>query len=458
MASADSRIFLHCDDILCRVCGLDFDFQLPNALLEAARKHEVVIFAGAGISTETPSVFPSTVLEMAAQQLNRSLAAEDSFPAIMQDFETQFGRTELVRLIKRKLDFVDSFRTPRFHATLFHDELATMPYLRDIVTTNWDTYFETNAGCTPLISGEDIPFWELPGRRVLKIHGSITSPGSMVITNDDYTRRLSELKTDAAGAFLRSMLATKVVVFIGYSFSDWHFRELYKALKSDLKAFSPPAYIVSPFEESGAIEFGLTHLKTSGTHFLRKLKSELVGHCNIGDEVYEIVGELHTRALLADPRELDISHKKFPSIIFSGFYNDGMRDATDRILHNRSTGEYSDRHHVINLLHTYDQLQDSAKADDRFGDFAYLEGYISGLLALISDEFTSEENEDLDYLSNVPMYFVYGSDVEITNENDFLSELEKSRRKWPAPRRAAKKLAEGLPEGMVLTHDPWFGK
>src|SRR5450759_1261749 len=83
-------------------------------------------------------------------------------------------------------------------------------------------------------------------------------------------------------------LATKTVVFIGYSLTDWNFVRLYEALRSDMGAFAPAAYIVSPFDVTDQT-FALTHIETSGMAFLRTLKAELIGDCLVASRCVELL-------------------------------------------------------------------------------------------------------------------------------------------------------------------------
>lgn len=423
-----------------------------------------MIFAGAGISTEVSTVFPSTVLEMAASRLEIELDEAASFPQVLEEFQNRFGRAELVRMISEKFDFIDSFRGPRYNATRFHRELQTMPYLRDVVTTNWDTYFEDVAGARPFLSGEDIALWETPGRRVIKVHGSISSLGSIVATESDYAKRLERLGSDVMGALLRQLLATKTVVFAGYSLRDWNFRRLYEALQTDMKEFAPAAYVVDPFADGEENDLGMTILRTSGTHFLERLKSELVGHCNIGDEAYDSVATLMEKALDADPRTWDdkISHVTYPAVAYTWFYNDGMRDACQRILRRRRTGEYSDRHHVISLLKSYDTLIDRAGELGHYHDVAYLEGYVTGLFSLLDDEWERDEwarehsEERRPIADEAPLYFIFGSESDMLTRGDLLGALELSRRRAPKQRAHARAVLEGVPDGMILAHSPFL--
>jgi hypothetical protein len=60
------------DNVECKECGLDFDFDLPIDLIKAAHLRDVVIFAGAGISTEVPTAHPATIMAAALERLGRT--------------------------------------------------------------------------------------------------------------------------------------------------------------------------------------------------------------------------------------------------------------------------------------------------------------------------------------------------------------------------------------------------
>ena len=436
----------------CIHCGLDYLFEMPEGLLEAAHGNQVVIFAGAGISTEVPTVFPDTVLAIAASKLG--IDEPESFPATLQAYQDRFGRAALVRMIKRKFDYIDSFPRLRSDARKFHRELATMPYLKDLVTTNWDTYFEAECGATPFVTGEDIALWDMPGRRVLKVHGSIQNLASIVATEGDYAKRLSDLGTNVMGALLRQMLATRTVVFIGYSLRDWNFQRLYSALRDDMADFAPRAYMVTPFDDDNENDdkFGLNVIKTSGVGFLKELKAQMVGHCFVDDSVYDTIDDVYDLLDEADEYAKSISHKTFPAIIHCWAYHDGMRDALWRVSHKRPTGEYSDRHHVTSLLRTYDTLYDRAYEAGRFTDAAYIDGYDNGLILLMSDD--GEHGAEL--AESVPLYFIYGAQSAMQTQSDLDEALEFSRRRSPKTRKEARTFADNIPEGMVRSHAPFL--
>lgn len=433
---------------------------MPDAIVKAAHQRELVIFAGAGISTETSNVFPDSIYDLVVSELKpNSVDKEASFPEVMQAFQEQFGRAELVRIVKKKFDYIDSFDTLRYDARLFHRELATMPYIDQIVTTNWDTYFEEECGATPFVSGEDIAFHGLPGRKVLKIHGSMTNLGSLVATEEDYQKRLESLGSDVMGGLLRNTLATKTVVFIGYSLRDWNFRRLYEALRADAGAFAPRAYVVSPYATAERNEYDMEVISTSGRYFLASLKEHLYGHCFISDDAYELIAEAHYELNEVAEVAKSVSIKESPTVIFSWFYHDGLRDVLRRMLRLRTTGEYSDRHRVQRLAHYYIDASEEALSEGRYGNHAYLEGYANGLMLMLDDgEVLDEEGEApmATALDLIPWYFVYGSDSEMRTEEEFREALRLSRRRAPKARAWARERTKDIPDGMVTSHPPFL--
>lgn len=395
-------------------------------------------------------------MKRAAERLGEEY---ESFPETMQAFETKFGRTEMVRMIKSKFDYVDSFRSLRWNARKFHCELATMPYLEDIVTTNWDTYFEEECQAIPFVSGEDVALWNVAGRKVLKIHGSINNLASIVATEDDYANRLDLMKSNVMGAFLRNLLATHTVVFIGYSLQDWNFRWLYESLLADMGKYAPRAYFVSPFGVSSedAEKYRLEVIKTSGVNFLRKLKSANFGACFIRDEAYERVGEYSDEIDEAEGYAKSLSHIEYPSVIYCWSFHDGARDACARISFRRGSGEYSSRKYVRDRILTYEKLSERALEKDDFWNHSYIEGYLIPLYLMLDDNPDNNE-DDVDVFRMAPRYFAYSAaeDNVLQSQDDFDMAMEDGRRRAPKQRAAARQIMADIPADMVITHEPFL--
>lgn len=101
-------------------------------------------------------------------------------------------------------------------ATKFHRELAELYFIKTIITTNRDAYFEECCAATPITTPEDYIFWNENERCVLKIHGSINNLGSIIATEDDYTKCTESLEKGIIGSTLKTIMARCTVVFIGF--------------------------------------------------------------------------------------------------------------------------------------------------------------------------------------------------------------------------------------------------
>lgn len=71
----------------CAICALKIDFELDNHLLEEIESGRAVIFAGAGISTETSGAHSCTFYQEIGALLGGS--AEESFCQLIDRFEDQ---------------------------------------------------------------------------------------------------------------------------------------------------------------------------------------------------------------------------------------------------------------------------------------------------------------------------------------------------------------------------------
>lgn len=123
-------------------------------------------------------------------------------------------------------------------ATRFHREVAQIPQIKTIITTNWDTYFEQECNASPIISNEDVAFWDTFNRRVFKIHGSIENPGSVVASEEEYEDCYNRLSNEPIGDRLKSILASGIVVFIGFSFGDKDLNRIISILNERLGKYS----------------------------------------------------------------------------------------------------------------------------------------------------------------------------------------------------------------------------
>jgi NAD-dependent SIR2 family protein deacetylase len=433
-------------DCQCAFCRDNLPVALPDDLIEACTSQNLVVFAGAGVSTESRRVLPYTLLDEIRAELPAEFSARE-FPDVLQEFCDRFGRPALLRRIRARFKYVRSFPELYGQATRFHDELSTIYPLVDLVTTNWDTAFEDRCGATPIVSATDYAFWDEPGRKVFKLHGSIASWSSVVATRKDYDEVVKEMRTGVIGASLRHLLATKRVLFAGYSLRDSDFQEIYGLLRAEMGDVLPRSFVVTLDPEiSEATTPDATIVRIDATYFMATLKERLVAEgVMLPDDIFAAA---MTALLLIreEHRTLsDLNFQEYPSAIYSLVYQDGLKHALERALTLRNTGEYS---HICNLLNaedTYEAKQREKRRGRNYGDVAYLEGYLNGLRFLLVND---------DGREHLPLYFVFGFDGELQTLDEFLEVLPDAKDLHKSSYRLACRQVKGYGENIVFHHFP----
>jgi|SRR5581483_10588902 len=434
----------------CFLCRDKRPFDFPGRLLDDALAGRLVIFAGAGISTEGPHVWRPNLFEEVATDLSLSPTTTGTFPELMSKYESAHDRPSLLQKIKRRFDYISSFPQLEYLATRFHRELATLFPITEVVTTNWDTYFEELCGATPIVAPDDYSFWNLPGRKVFKIHGSMNNIGSIVASESDYDACYERLRTGVIGASLKHMLATKTIVFVGYSFRDVDFNRIYSYLHEEMGRSLPRSIIVTLDDAFDASAYpNSTIIQTDGTFFLQEFKRRLLHdtHHFLDDERLEGIPQAVTAAIHAHEQVTStFPAARYPAVIHTCSYQDGLIDAFQRILRRQDTGEYS---HVCDVEHkiaSYFELRARNLKARRYEDVAYIDGYKNGLIYLISDD---------DVRDALPLYFMFGAAPSTFSQ--FSRAIKKSARLHKAAfRRAVKLLGPIASEDLVFHHPPFF--
>jgi SIR2-like domain len=198
--------------------------QRAMNLADAAITRHLVLFVGAGVSAGAGAPtwkellarigrlagFPPEALEL--------LAAKDPRDqATLIERRLQDKNQELRTAIAAELG-----RTTRY--SLQHGLLASLPST-EAVTTNFDDLFETAARTA------DRPLAVLPsdprasnGQWLLKLHGSVERPESIVLTRSDFLDMPRQY--GALIGLVQGMLLMRHMMFIGYSLQDEDFQEL----------------------------------------------------------------------------------------------------------------------------------------------------------------------------------------------------------------------------------------
>jgi len=412
----------------CAECKNNKGFELHHSLVDAFRETEVIVFAGAGISTEGHHVTKHTFFDeiCAAVGLPR---ASTPFPDAMEALASQpNGRIDLVTRIKKRIEYVESFPELYSDAAKFHRELATIFGVDTIVTTNWDSIFERECKAQPFVNDPDMAFWDAVERRVLKIHGSIDNLSTLVATRNDYTANLAKLKESLVGSQLKTLLATKTIVFFGYSFRDDDFREIMTFVRESVGDFKRQNYIVTIDNSDEALHqfrsFGLVPICTDATFFLQRIKAHLFKDAHfIPDEMYD-EAKLLLRRVQKEHLRLDRKYNIVddPEIVYCSCYQDGLMHLLQRVGELRSSGKYSHLCRIDAVLNGYRQWRMEKLKAKKYDDVAYIDGYLNGLQFIALQKIEPGTTPPLFYLFTNPTW-------EIEDFAEFQKALRIARRR-----------------------------
>lgn len=436
----------------CSICKNHHPFSMPDEIIEAVKQGKLVIFAGAGISTENRNVFRDSLYKDVLDDLGIEKSQHISFSNLMSEFCKQpNGRSKLLQKIKNRFDYVNSFPELYRTTTDFHRELSTIYPVNEIITTNWDDYFEKECGAVPIVSPEDFAFWDYPDRKVFKIHGSINNYGSIVATEQDYKKCYGKLRSGLIGSSLKLVLATKVVLFLGYSFGDEDFNKIYKLLKKEMKGILPHAYVItldSDLKEKFS-KLNITPIITDATYFISIIKKHLIKEkLMLDDERFDGLYKALFQIELAHDKVFKyFNSKQNPEIIFTACYQDGLIHAFERAIAKRNTGYYSNPINIFNAIQSYEEIRKNKVRKKNYLDVAYTDGYLAGLIYIIADN---------KHRKNLPLFYVFGAKNDIKTFKEYLTEIKSGNIYHKSAYNFAKKRTEQIDSKDLILHHPPF--
>lgn len=271
---------------------------------EASHQKRLVAFVGAGASCDAGVPLWNDLVSKMAEVLP-------------QEIQLKYDNLQLAQLIRETSDEKAYYASVRKHLSqnvtspnAIHDAILDLDP-NCVITTNYDTLLEEAA------LRKNQQFWvvskdsDLPqnhGERLLvKMHGDLDNENIVLTENDyyDYSRNFPLIRS-----FVVSQFASKVVVFIGFSFSDINLRYILREVQSELgskmqKAFlltqeTPSPVEMNNFKEKGVNVLSITpavaqevisrlRLEPRPDHFLSERSRTLVNQLEILKEYRDSV-------------------------------------------------------------------------------------------------------------------------------------------------------------------------
>ena len=386
------------------------DFEVSEDIIAEIKKENVVIFAGAGISTEGRGIYKSTLYSEVNDELCEN--NDKTFPKLMAEYcNRPNGRRYLINKIIKRFEYYKSFPEIDNMMKLFFEPLADIYSIKEIITTNWDRQFEEKCNCMPVVYDADISLLDEKRRKVYKIHGSIDNIGTLVMTDRDYEICYNKLRENLIGGRIKELLSRKTVIFIGYSLEDEDFKKIWQFIDDKLNELKPHFYIVTPDKkmEEKLKDRNVTVINTLGSNFMEKIKQILIKDKFLlnSDIFYVLTQSILSFVLEVHERTTKLMQdEKNPLLIYSTSFQDGIIHSLQRIVARKNTGEYLKPKFLLDSICTYYEMSDDYLKSNNLFDATYVMGYAYAMQFMLESYNDVVNDKNIEKCSLICLYYL----------------------------------------------------
>jgi HEAT repeat protein len=206
---------------------------IPVELQETLKRGECVLFVGAGFSEGLPKW--KELMNPLAEELGISPDEDPLY--IAEYYENQFGRPKLEEKIVSQL-------RDKIPLTKAHNLLTNLP-VKAIITTNYDHLLEealAKKNLIKIVDGMKAPLVREDQLPLIKMHGDLDDPSTMVITRTDYNEYPE--KHRALVTYLLGFLISYNFLFVGFGLKDPNFDNIHYQIKSLFKDNQRKSYTI----------------------------------------------------------------------------------------------------------------------------------------------------------------------------------------------------------------------
>ena len=257
-------------------------YNETRRILRNAKDHNrLVLFVGAGASMDSgmPS-WPQAIEQIASRlPLSDNDRPYDSLK-IPQYYFNSRGKKEYIQLMRKVFLYGTPLKTTPLHKKLIDCQAET------IITTNYDHLIEqaseeSNEVRYVISKDSDLPY-KNSSRELIKMHGDFEND-NFVLKEDDYLQY--SLNFRLIETYIKSLVGSKVVLFVGYSLNDPDTKQIFTWVKDVLKDDFQRAYLILSKAEKNEIE--RAYFRNLGINLI--YTSELVDEWNAKTHTEQLV-------------------------------------------------------------------------------------------------------------------------------------------------------------------------
>lgn len=241
-------------------------------IFELIRKEEAALFVGAGMSLYAGYPSGAKLAEILFNNLTSDLQEQVDFttnlPKLAEDIYYLKGGNKNYLIENLKNEFQ---KEPISNET--HQLLAKIPQIKTIITTNYDTLFETtNKSIEVIRKSADCATANQKKQCLFKIHGDLSDTSNIILTNSDYNNYF--IKDSEKSIFwntIKTKLVENHIIFIGYALEDSNVLITIGKILDELGDHRKEMFFVAPSIQPAKLKF----LQQKGIEFIQAKAEDL---------------------------------------------------------------------------------------------------------------------------------------------------------------------------------------
>jgi hypothetical protein len=241
-----------------RMKNKDFHASIRK-IIEAKDQNKLVIFVGAGVSMNSEIPSWNNLINTMSNDLN--IGDEKDFIKIAELYYRQRGNNEYITKVREVLKY------KRTKYSSLHKLIFDLKPLH-IITTNYDDLLEqyANENSLPyqvIKQDKDLPYSN-GNNYIIKMHGDLET-GNIVLKESDYLKY--EVNFPLIESYIKSLFASKLVLFLGFSYSDYNLKFITQKVLNHLGENIQPSYLVD-LKSTGSDALQVDYLRSYGVSVL----------------------------------------------------------------------------------------------------------------------------------------------------------------------------------------------
>lgn len=215
--------------------------ETKRLIRNAMRERQLVLFVGAGASVDSGMPLWSQAIMQIVEKLGLENDRDKLDNLIIpQYYYNARGRKEYTQLMREIFHYNDKLYPGDVHDAIIRLDTDT------IITTNYDHLIEqaaeSNGEFFYVVSQDsDLPYRKA-GKELIKMHGDFEHD-NFVLKEDDYLHYHKNFKL--IENYVKSLIGTKTVLFIGYSLGDPDVKHIFSWVKEILDEHFQRAYLIA---------------------------------------------------------------------------------------------------------------------------------------------------------------------------------------------------------------------